>query len=84
VLGSGREWAPYVPRRAAHRGRRTATIFLACVPKELAPDEADVSIRAVTGRRSSPEHALDRVATKMVLNLISTLAMVRPGRSTGT
>lgn len=70
-------------RRARERGART--MFLACVPREQAPDDADVSIRVLTG----PEVLVGStrlkagLATKMVLNLLSTLSMTRLGKVYG-
>lgn len=63
--------------RARQRGART--IFLACVPPEQAPDEADVSIRVITGPEvlTGSTRMKAGLATKMVLNTISTLAMVQ-------
>ncbi|MCZ6597310.1 MAG: N-acetylmuramic acid 6-phosphate etherase [Planctomycetota bacterium] len=74
---------PYVHAAlAAARERGAATIFLACVPTEEAPDEADVSIRVVTGPEplTGSTHLKAGTATKLVLNRVSTLAMVRLGK----
>ena len=62
-----------------------ATIFLACVPKDLVGDEADVSIRVVTGPEviAGSTRLKAGTATKMVLNAISTLAMTRLGKVHG-
>ncbi|MBL8879643.1 MAG: N-acetylmuramic acid 6-phosphate etherase [Phycisphaerales bacterium] len=67
-------------RRAHERGART--IFLACVPREQADDHADISIRVLTGPEvlSGSTRLKAGLATKMVLNMISTLAMVRIGK----
>lgn len=67
-------------RRARERGART--VFLACVPREQADDNADVSIRVLTGPEvlSGSTRLKAGLATKMVLNMISTLAMVRIGK----
>jgi N-acetylmuramic acid 6-phosphate etherase len=87
VLGiSAGGTAPFVHGALAQaRSAGAATIFLACVPKELAPDEADVSIRAVTGPEvlAGSTRLKAGTATKMVLNLVSTLAMARLGKVHG-
>ena len=63
--------------RARARGSRT--VFLACVPRDEAPDRADVSIRVLTGPEvlTGSTRLKAGLATKMVLNTVSTLAMVR-------
>jgi len=70
-------------RRARARGART--VFLACVPQEEVADEADVSIRVLTGPEviSGSTRLKAGVATKMVLNMVSTLAMVQLGKVYG-
>src|SRR5262249_41435207 len=71
---------PYVHGAIAYaRASGAATIFLACVPRDLAPDEADVSIRVITGPEviAGSTRLKAGTATKMVLNLVSTLSMVR-------
>ena len=87
VLGiSAGGTAPYVHGALAlARSVGAATVFLACVPRELAPDEAEVSIRAITGPEvvAGSTRLKAGTATKMVLNLISTLAMVRLGKVHG-
>ena len=77
---------PYVRAalaRAKHVG--AATVFLACVPRELVPDDADVSIRVVTGPEvlTGSTRLKAGTATKLVLNTVSTLVMVRLGRVHG-
>lgn len=69
--------------RARERGART--VFLACVPKEQVSDEADVSIRVITGPEliTGSTRMKAGTATKMILNMISTLAMVRLGKVFG-
>ncbi len=77
---------PYVHGAlASARAVGAATIFLACVPRELVPDEADVSIRVLTGPEviAGSTRMKAGTATKMVLNLVSTLAMVRLGKVHG-
>ncbi len=62
-----------------------ATVFFACVPKDLAPDSADISIRVVTGPEvlAGSTRLKAGTATKMVLNMITTLAMARLGKVYG-
>lgn len=77
---------PYVHgalRRARERGAKT--VFLACVPPEQVADEADVSIRVLTGPEvlSGSTRLKAGLATKMVLNTVSTLALARLGKVFG-
>lgn len=67
---------------AEGRRRGAATIFLACVPREQASDDADVSIRVLTGPEvlTGSTRLKAGLATKMVLNMVSTLTMVRLGK----
>jgi N-acetylmuramic acid 6-phosphate etherase len=67
------------------RTRGAATVFLSSVPREQAPDDADVSIRVITGPEivAGSTRLKAATATKMVLNAISTLAMVRLGKVHG-
>jgi N-acetylmuramic acid 6-phosphate etherase len=60
-------------------------VFLACVPREQAGDDADVSVRVITGPEvvAGSTRLKAATATKMVLNMISTLAMVRMGKVHG-
>jgi N-acetylmuramic acid 6-phosphate etherase len=62
-----------------------ATVFLASVPPEQVPDEADVSIRVLTGPEivTGSTRLKAGTATKMVLNMISTLSMIRLGKVHG-
>ena len=87
VLGiSAGGTAPYVHGALAHaRSVGASTIFLACVPRDLAPDEAEISIRVLTGPEvvAGSTRLKAGTATKMVLNAISTLAMVRLGKVHG-
>lgn len=66
--------------RARQRGART--VFLACVTREEAADEADVSIRVLTGPEvlTGSTRLKAGTATKMVLNMVTTIAMVRTGK----
>lgn len=70
-------------RRAAQRGAKT--VFLACVPYAEHPDEADVSIRVLTGPEvlAGSTRLKAGTATKMVVNMITTLSMVQLGRVFG-
>ncbi len=65
--------------------RGAATIFFACVPRELATDWADISIRVVTGPEvlAGSTRLKAGTATKMVLNMITTLSMARIGKVYG-
>jgi len=58
------------------------TVFLACVPKEQVTDEADVSIRVIVGPEiiTGSTRMKAGTATKMVLNMVSTIAMVQLGK----
>lgn len=66
--------------RARQRGART--VFLACVPRDQVEDEADVSIRVLTGPEvvTGSTRMKAGTATKMVLNMVTTIAMVRLGK----
>ena len=77
---------PYVHAALARaRERGAATVFLACVPFELAPDAADVSIRLDTGPEvlAGSTRLKAGSATKLVLNRVTTLAMARLGKVHG-
>jgi N-acetylmuramic acid 6-phosphate etherase len=67
-------------RRAKQLG--AATVFFACVTREQVGDEADVSIRVLTGPEliTGSTRLKAGTATKMVLNMISTIAMVQLGK----
>jgi N-acetylmuramic acid 6-phosphate etherase len=69
----------------AARERGAATVFLACVPFEQAPDRADVSIRVVTGPEvlTGSTRLKAGTATKLVLNTITTVAWTRLGKVYG-
>jgi N-acetylmuramic acid 6-phosphate etherase len=64
------------------RERGAASVFLACVPFEDAPDKADVSIRVVTGPEvlTGSTRMKAGTATKLVLNTVTTIAMARLGK----
>ncbi len=70
---------------AQARARGANTVFFACVQRELVTDEADVSIRVITGPEviSGSTRLKAGLATKMVLNTVSTLVMVRLGKVYG-
>ncbi len=70
-------------RRAKERG--AATIFFACVSAEHVPDDCDVSIRVLTGPEvvTGSTRLKAGTATKLVLNMISTIAMVQLGKVHG-
>ena len=77
---------PYVRAGLEHaRQRQAATIFLACVPREQVSDSADISIRVITGAEvlTGSTRLKAGTATKLVLNTITTLAMVRMGKVHG-
>lgn len=77
---------PYVHAALARaRERGAATVFFACVAAEDVPDDADVSIRVVTGPEvlAGSTRLKAGTATKLVLNRISTLAMARLGKVHG-
>jgi len=69
--------------RARAQGART--VFFACVPEAQVADEADVSIRVVTGPEviTGSTRLKAGTATKMVLNMVTTISMVRLGKVYG-
>ncbi len=74
---------PYVHgaiERAKERGART--VFFGCVLEEHVEDAADVSIRVLVGPEviTGSTRMKAGTATKMVLNTITTIAMVRIGK----
>jgi N-acetylmuramic acid 6-phosphate etherase len=66
--------------RAKERGART--VFFACIPKEQCADEADVSIRVLTGPEviTGSTRLKAGTATKLVLNSVTTISMVQIGK----
>jgi len=77
---------PYVHAAIARaKERGAATVFFACVPRERAHDDADVSIRVVTGPEviAGSTRLKAGTATKLVLNMVTTLAMTRLGKVHG-
>jgi len=74
---------PYVHGAIARaKARGTKTIFFGCVLDEHVPDEADVSIRVLVGPEAitGSTRLKAGTATKMVLNMITTISMVRIGK----
>ncbi|QOJ13893.1 MAG: N-acetylmuramic acid 6-phosphate etherase [Planctomycetia bacterium] len=74
---------PYVHgalRRARERGAKT--IFFACVAREHVPDDCDVSIRVEVGPEvvTGSTRLKAGTATKLVLNMITTISMVQIGK----
>ncbi len=67
-------------RQASESGAKT--VFFACVPREQFPDEADVSIRVLTGPEvlTGSTRLKAGTATKLVLNMVTTLSMTRLGK----
>ena len=67
---------------AAARRRGAKTVFLACVTGEHVRDDADVSIRVLTGPEvvTGSTRMKAGTATKMVLNMVTTIAMVQLGK----
>lgn len=74
---------PFVHEALAFaREHRAGSVFFACVPREQAPDDADVSIRVVTGPEvlTGSTRLKAGTATKLVLNTVTTVAMARLGK----
>jgi len=67
-------------RYAKEHGAKT--VFFACVPFEQFPDQADVSIRVLTGPEviTGSTRMKAGTATKLVLNMVTTIAMVQIGK----
>lgn len=77
---------PYVHAALAEARRRKATtIFFACVPKSQVAVDCDIDIRVLTGPEilSGSTRLKAGTATKLVLNMITTLSMVRIGKVHG-
>lgn len=70
---------------AAAKRRKARTVLLACVPREQVPDDADVSIRVLTGPEviTGSTRLKAGTATKMVLNAVTTLSMIGIGKVYG-
>lgn len=58
------------------------TVFFACVPKEQCGDDADISIRVLVGPEvvTGSTRMKAGTATKLVLNMVTTTAMVQIGK----
>ncbi|MHC4063945.1 MAG: N-acetylmuramic acid 6-phosphate etherase [Planctomycetota bacterium] len=74
---------PYVHaalERAKERGAKT--VFFGCVAQQDVADEADVSIRVLVGPEviTGSTRLKAGTATKMVLNMVTTIAMVQIGK----
>ena len=77
---------PFVHAGLAEARRRGAkTIFFACVPEQARDDPADVSIRVLTGPEiiTGSTRMKAGTATKMVLNMITTISMIQIGKVYG-
>lgn len=77
---------PYVHAALAEARRRGAkTIFFACVPKRQVRATCDVDIRVLVGPEvlTGSTRLKAGTATKLVLNMITTLSMVRLGKTYG-
>ncbi|WP_313898128.1 N-acetylmuramic acid 6-phosphate etherase [Nodosilinea sp. LEGE 07298] len=77
---------PYVQGAiAAARQRGATTVFIACVPTDQVPTEADIDIRLLVGPEllAGSTRLKAGTVTKMALNIISTGAMVRLGKVYG-
>jgi N-acetylmuramic acid 6-phosphate etherase len=83
AAGGRTPWVHAALARARELG--AATVFLACVPSEVAPDAADVSIRVRTGPEvlTGSTRLKAGTATKLVLNRVTTLAFARLGKVHG-
>ena len=77
---------PYV-QGAIHaaRQREATTIFMACVPADQVPSEADIDIRLLVGPEllAGSTRLKAGTVTKMALNILSTGVMVRLGKVYG-
>ena len=77
---------PYVHAAlAAARRLRATTVFFACVPRSQVAAACDIDIRVLTGPEvlTGSTRMKAGTATKLVLNTITTLAMVRIGKTYG-
>ena len=77
---------PYVHAALdAARKRGATTVFFACVPAAQAPATADIDIRVLTGPEvlTGSTRLKAGTATKLTLNLITTLGMVGIGKTHG-
>lgn len=74
---------PYVHGALAEaKARGARTVFFACVPREHVADDADVSIRVLVGPEvvTGSTRLKAGTATKLVLNMITTISMIRIGK----
>ncbi|MHC5110245.1 MAG: N-acetylmuramic acid 6-phosphate etherase [Planctomycetota bacterium] len=77
---------PYVHAALARARQRGAkTVFFACVSQDQVADDADISIRVITGPEvlTGSTRLKAGTATKMVLNMVTTIAMVQNGKAYG-
>lgn len=77
---------PFVHAALAEaRRRRAATVFFACVPRSQVAAVCDIDIRVLTGPEmlTGSTRLKAGTATKLVLNMITTLSMVRIGKTYG-
>ncbi|TVQ11716.1 MAG: N-acetylmuramic acid 6-phosphate etherase [Leptolyngbya sp. DLM2.Bin27] len=77
---------PYVQGAiAAARDRSATTVFIACVPADQVPIEADIDIRLLVGPEllAGSTRLKAGTVTKMALNILSTGVMVRLGKVYG-
>jgi len=77
---------PYVHAALdAARKRGATTVFFACVPAAQAPAQADIDIRVLTGPEvlTGSTRLKAGTATKLTLNMITTLGMVGIGKTHG-
>lgn len=77
---------PYVHAALAEARRRgAAAVFFACVPRTQVKAECDIDIRVLTGAEvlTGSTRLKAGTATKLVLNMITTLSMVRIGKTFG-
>ncbi len=67
------------------KGRRAKTIFLSCNPRKTAPTEFDLAICPVVGPEviAGSSRLKAGTAQKMILNMITTTAMIRSGKVYG-
>ncbi|AGY58977.1 N-acetylmuramic acid 6-phosphate etherase [Gloeobacter kilaueensis] len=78
--------APYVLGALGYaRQVSAATVFVACVPTEQIPAQWDIEIRVPVGAEilAGSTRLKAGTATKLVLNMLSTGAMVRLGKTCG-
>ncbi|MFM2064341.1 MAG: hypothetical protein RLZZ507_4012 [Cyanobacteriota bacterium] len=77
---------PYVQGALkAARQRGALTVFIACVPAEQVPFDADIDIRLLTGPEilAGSTRLKAGTATKLALNILSTSVMVKLGKVYG-